>query len=83
MPARALPLRGRKVRPRTGLVRNQNHDRFGYPGAWESDERNAMRFDVQFKWFDMWVGAYWDRVGRMLYVCPLPCVVLRFWRRLP
>ena len=42
-----------------------------------------MKFDVQFKWFDMWVGAYWDRVGRMLYVCPLPCVVLRFWRRLP
>lgn len=39
--------------------------------------------DVRFLWFDMWVGAYWDRVGRMLYVCPLPCVVFRFWRKLP
>jgi hypothetical protein len=39
--------------------------------------------EVQWLWFDLWVGAYWDRVGRMLYVCPLPTVVFKFWRKLP
>lgn len=42
-----------------------------------------MKCEVRFKWFDLWIGVYWDRVGRLLYVCPLPCVVFKFWRRLP
>jgi hypothetical protein len=25
-------------------------------------------------WFDLWVGVYWDRRARRLYVLPLPCV---------
>lgn len=24
-------------------------------------------------WFDVWVGVYWDRRRRRLYVLPLPC----------
>lgn len=35
---------------------------------------------VYFAWYDMWVGAYWDANTRRLYVCPLPCLVLRFGR---
>ena len=33
-----------------------------------------------FAWYDLWVGAYWDRAGRRLYVLPLPClgVVIQF-----
>jgi hypothetical protein len=27
-----------------------------------------------FRWYDLWVGAYWDRHTRTLYVCPLPMV---------
>ena len=46
-------------------------------------EKASVRCEVRFLWFDMWIGAYWDRVGRMLYVCPLPCIVFKFWRRLP
>lgn len=33
-----------------------------------------------FAWYDLWVGAYWDRTKRRLYLLPLPCcgVVLEF-----
>jgi hypothetical protein len=38
-----------------------------------------------FAWYDLWVGAYWDRHNRALYVLPLPCigVVVRFKRSEP
>ena len=25
-----------------------------------------------FRWYDLWIGAYWDRKSRVLYVCPVP-----------
>lgn len=36
-----------------------------------------------FAWYDIWVGAYWDRAHRRLYVLPLPCigVVISFGER--
>jgi hypothetical protein len=37
-----------------------------------------VRFSVHFLWFDFWVGAFWDRNQKILYVNPLPCVVLKF-----
>ena len=33
-----------------------------------------MRVTTFFRWYDLWIGAYWDRKGRDLYVCPLPMV---------
>jgi hypothetical protein len=36
---------------------------------------------VSFAWYDLWVGAYWDRKGRVLYVCPLPTLLLTFGPR--
>ena len=27
-----------------------------------------------FRWYDLWIGAYWDRANRTLYVCPLPMI---------
>lgn len=36
-----------------------------------------MRISLHWLWFDLWVGAFWDSAKRRLYVCPLPCVVIR------
>lgn len=34
------------------------------------------RFSIRFffAWYDWWIGAYWDRSNRLLYLCPLPMV---------
>lgn len=41
-----------------------------------------MRFQMDFicAWYDLWVGAYWDRRRRWLYIFPAPMlgVVLKF-----
>jgi len=32
------------------------------------------------EWRDLWIGAYWDRKRRLLYLLPMPClgIVLNF-----
>lgn len=35
---------------------------------------------ARFIWYDFWIGAYYDRHLRWLYVCLLPCCVLIFRR---
>lgn len=37
-----------------------------------------IRFSIF--WYDFWVGWYYDRVAKVLYVCPLPMLVFKFWR---
>jgi hypothetical protein len=36
----------------------------------------APRLRVKFAWYDLWVGAYIDRAKRVLYVCPLPTLLI-------
>ena len=31
-----------------------------------------MRIKPLFAWYDFWIGAYWDRKSKVLYVLPLP-----------
>lgn len=33
-----------------------------------------MNIKPVFAWYDLWVGAYWDRAKRRLYILPIPCV---------
>lgn len=39
-----------------------------------------MRIKPLFAWYDLWIGAFWDRKARKLYVLPVPClgVVISF-----
>ena len=30
-----------------------------------------------FRWYDLWIGAYYDKKAKRLYVCPLP--MMGFW----
>lgn len=36
----------------------------------------TFRIRIFIAWYDLWIGAYWDRHNRILYVCPLPCLVI-------
>jgi hypothetical protein len=33
-----------------------------------------VRIAFLFAWYDLWIGAYWDRKARYLYILPLPCI---------
>lgn len=37
-----------------------------------TDTSSRVRF--VFAWYDLWVGMYWDRKSRKLYILPLPCI---------
>lgn len=30
-----------------------------------------------FRWYDLWIGAYWDRKNKVLYICPIPMFGVR------
>jgi hypothetical protein len=39
-----------------------------------------IRIEIGFAWYDFWVGFYYDRNNRRLYICPLPMLVIRIGR---
>lgn len=51
--------------PATRMDSNQGHD-----------VQMPFRFRPIFAWYDLWVGAYYDRKTKRLYVFPVPCLGL-------
>lgn len=39
-----------------------------------------MRISLIFAWYDLWVGFFWDKKKKWLYILPLPClgIILKF-----
>jgi hypothetical protein len=31
-----------------------------------------MKISFFFRWYDLWIGFYWDKNSRSLYICPIP-----------
>lgn len=40
-----------------------------------------MHIKFSFKWYDLWVGFYYDVKYKALYICPLPCCVFTITRK--
>ena len=36
-----------------------------------------MRIRLYFRWYDIWLGAFWDRLNRTLYLQLLPMIGLK------
>lgn len=36
-----------------------------------------MKVSFFFAWYDFWVGLFYDRAKHTLYICPVPCVVIK------
>jgi len=39
----------------------------------------TLRVRSYIAWYDFWVGAYYDRDKKVLYLCPLPMCVFKIW----
>lgn len=36
-----------------------------------------MKIKPFFRWYDLWIGAYWDSNNQALYICPIPMLGIK------
>jgi hypothetical protein len=36
-----------------------------------------MKVFIVLAWYDIWIGFYYDRKNRHLYILPVPCIGIR------
>ena len=37
----------------------------------------SVKITMLFAWYDLWIGAFYDKGGRQLFILPIPCCGLR------
>jgi hypothetical protein len=42
-----------------------------------------MKISLFFAWFDCWIGWFYDKQKKILYICPLPMVVIKIQKTKP
>jgi hypothetical protein len=35
---------------------------------------------LEFLWYDFWIGGFWDRKKKKLYMCLIPMLVFSIWK---
>ena len=40
-----------------------------------------MRISFFFSWYDFWIGLFYDGKSKILYICPLPCLVFKIEKK--
>ncbi len=43
----------------------------------EKNKRHIASISLSFAWYDFWVGWFYDRNNRVLYICLLPMFVIK------
>ena len=41
-----------------------------------------MKVKLFFAWYDMWIGAYWSKEKKTLYICLLPTIVISIRKKI-
>lgn len=42
---------------------------------------NHLKINIFFAWYDFWIGFFYDRDKHILYICPLPMVVIEVQKK--
>jgi hypothetical protein len=51
---------------------------------WKQNSRLSLQVKPFFRWYDLWIGFYWDKANRDLYFCLLPTIGFKVsFRRVP
>lgn len=48
-------------------------------GYYPDYENRKFEFEFFFAWYDLWIGAFYNQKDKTLFICPLPCVVFKFF----
>lgn len=42
------------------------------------EDKNRLIVNVFFAWYDFWIGVYYDRTKKILYMCLIPTICISF-----